>query len=206
MTTCPQAPLATAAGQVFDHIMERYAADFIIHLEITRHEQNSAVCGSASAFTVDHYLFGCFDWEAFDPHRWHPQNRFHRGMLAHEAKQVLSESFEYSKLTLLSNDLIFTYTFRIVHNLPTINIDMASAIFGKGTFYSYFTIVKKGPDWFPYSQYPIGSHFSRFRGSLIRCLALFRQVQATMPHPYQQQINQWRDLYIQQTCRKRVSF
>ena len=205
MRTHSETQLASAAGEVFDYVMEYYGANFIIHLEICR-EQNNVGSDSASMLTIDHYLFGCFDWNAFHPNRWHPQHRFHRDVPARRAKDILCESLQYAKLILLSNDLIDAYRFRLVHNLPEVDMDMASAVFGKGTFYSYFKIVKKGRDWFPYSQYPIGSHFFRFRGSIINCLALFRDVQSRTPHPYQDQINQWRDLYVNQTQRKRISF
>ena len=189
--------LRTTTAKVFEYVVHTYGEDFVIHVEHTLRKQD--------ALLIHHYIFGCVDWKEYRPDRWHTQNSFFDEMSCKEMAALL-KNFppDTVRITLLSNDLIYSFGLEWRNELPVVTIDLSSAIFGKGTFYGYLYLVLKGSNWIMFSQFERAKVYNRFKGSLLQCLNNFRELEQKMEHPYQWMIDGYPGVYRDATRKKRT--
>lgn len=189
--------LSTATAKVFEYVVHTYGEDFVIHVERMLREKDTLL--------IHHYIFGCVGWREYRSDRWHTQNSFFDEISCEEMVALL-QTFppDTVRITLLSNDLIYSFGFKWHNELPEVTIDLSSAIFGKGTFYGYLVLVLKGSNWIMFSQFERGKVYNRYSGSLLQCLDNFRELEQNMEHPYQWMIDRYPGAYRDATRKKRT--
>jgi hypothetical protein len=185
-----------ATVETLKYVEKKCSDDFVIHVE-------HKIVGSE--LEIKHFVFGCVDWSLFDYTRWHVQNKFFPRASIADAESVILKSnvHDSTNIVLLSNDIIYVFSFVMKNDWAQVTIDLSSAIFGKGSYYDYVTISCRGKMWQMYSQFPRGSAYNRKKGTLYECLDLFLITEKEMEHPYQEHIDKHLRLYTDTIKHKR---
>ena len=82
-------------------------------------------------------------------------------------------------------------------------MDLSSAIFGKGTHYSYVVATYTGGSWLLSSSFDRGEKYKGFQGTLLQCTQHIFEGENEMEHPYQWMIDNHPNTYRDATKHKR---